>query len=232
MKHCSQIICTDPVQPPHEASFGLLGDGKPTMVQGDQTKTTSDASLSASEAVGQSENNAVKGPLSAELKNLEKTSPEEKWNQQQQTDQSSTRPSKDGSIESSGTRNPNISTTSGAIQPSPLMESMQAIEGSRNQQQANRSVFQSKQDNKTQIEETEPQDTGSDEPKDSTQSTQLSPVRRDVANADQTDVSQGSLREPTSSDATHPTGKIQEFRPDDYLTNSEKPSVKGKTSML
>jgi hypothetical protein len=99
-------------------------------------------------------------------KNLERSLPEEKskQQQQQQTDQSSTRSSKDRSIEASGAASPKILTTSADIQPSPLKESMQTAQGSRNRQQAGQAVFQSMQDNEKQIEETEAQDNGSDEP--------------------------------------------------------------------
>ncbi|XP_044984216.1 titin-like isoform X7 [Hordeum vulgare subsp. vulgare] len=160
----------DPVWPPREASFDLSRGGKPTMINGDQASTISDVSPSASEEVGQSENSAVKGPLPAELvpsfpqENLEKPSPEEKWNQQQQTDQSSSRSSKDNNIEASGTRNPSTSIIPRDIEPSPLKERMQAVEGSRNQQQSDQAVFQSTQDNKTQTKETEARDTASDQP--------------------------------------------------------------------
>ncbi|XP_048531357.1 microtubule-associated protein futsch-like isoform X12 [Triticum urartu] len=160
----------DPVRPPHDASFDLSSGEKPTMIKGDQASTISDGSPSASEEVGQPKNGAVKGPLAAELvssfpqKNLEKTSPEEKWNHQQQTDQSTTRSSEDNNIEASGTRNPNTSTTSRDIQPSPLKERMQAVEGSRNQQQSGQAVFQSIQDNRTQIQETKARDTAFDKP--------------------------------------------------------------------
>ncbi|XP_044382468.1 microtubule-associated protein futsch isoform X4 [Triticum aestivum] len=160
----------DPVRPPHDASFDLSSGEKPTRIKGDQASTISDGSPSASEEVGQSKNGAVKGPLAAELvssfpqKNLEKTSPEEKWNHQQQTDQSTTRSSEDNNIEASGTRNPNTSTTSRDIQPSPLKERMQAVEGSRNQQQSGQAVFQSIQDNRTQIQETKARDTAFDKP--------------------------------------------------------------------
>ncbi|XP_044392237.1 microtubule-associated protein futsch [Triticum aestivum] len=303
----------DPVRPPHEASFDLLSGEKPTMIKGDQASTISDVSPSASEEVGQSENSAVKGPLPAELvssfpqKNLEKTSPEEKWNQQQQTDQSTTRSSEDNNIEASGTRNPNTSTTSRDIQPSPLKERMQAVEGSRNQQQSDQAVFQSIQDNRAQIQETKARDTGFDKPEvirpdsaptsgdahrtsgdgpttsslrdsqaqssagtenvpavyskkesprplsidqevmtpmnkptpapDSLQdqysnhASQFTPSaisRKNVANADKTNISEAGLQGPASSDATLSSEQIQESRPDDYLTKSEKePPMKG-----
>uniref|UniRef100_A0A453LI26 glutathione transferase n=1 Tax=Aegilops tauschii subsp. strangulata TaxID=200361 RepID=A0A453LI26_AEGTS len=297
----------DPVRPPHEASFDLSSGEKPPMIKGDQASTISDVSPSASEEVGQSKNSAVKGPISAELvssfpqKNLEKTSPEEKWNQQQQTDQSTTRSSEDNNIEASGTRNPNTSTTSRDIQPSPLKERMQAVEGSRNQQQSDQAVFQSIQDNRTQIQETKARDTGFDKPEviradsaptsgdahrtsgdgpttsslrdsqaqpsagtenlpavysekesprplstdqevmkpmtnptpapDSPQdqysnhASQFTPSvvsRKNVANADKTNISEAGLRGPASSDATLSSEQIQESRPDDYLTKSEK----------
>ncbi|XP_044398568.1 microtubule-associated protein futsch isoform X4 [Triticum aestivum] len=297
----------DPVRPPHEASFDLSSGEKPPMIKGDQVSTISDVSPSASEEVGQSKNSAVKGPISAELvssfpqKNLEKTSPEEKWNQQQQTDQSTTRSSEDNNIEASGTRNPNTSTTSRDIQPSPLKERMQAVEGSRNQQQSDQAVFQSIQDNRTQIQETKARDTGFDKPEviradsaptsgdahrtsgdgpttsslrdsqaqpsagtenvpavysekesprplstdqevmkpmtnptpapDSPQdqysnhASQFTPSvvsRKNVANADKTNISEAGLRGPASSDATLSSEQIQESRPDDYLTKSEK----------
>ena len=140
------------------------------MIKGEQTSTISNVSLSTSQPVGQSENSAVKGPLSedfvssASQKNLERTLPEEK-SKQKQTDQSSTISSKDDSTEASGITSPNILTTSGNIQPSPPKESMQAAQGSRNQQQAGQAVFQSIRDSKRQIEETEAQENGSYEPK-------------------------------------------------------------------
>ncbi|KAM3277263.1 hypothetical protein ACQJBY_045237 [Aegilops geniculata] len=297
----------DPVRPPHEASFDLSSGEKPTMIKGDQASTISDVSPSPSEEVGQSKNSAVKGPLAAELvssfpqKNLEETSPEEKWNQQQQTDQSTTRSSEDNNIEASGTRNPNTSITSRDIQPSPLKERMQAVEGSRNQQQSDQAVFQSIQDNRTQIQETKARDTAFDKPEviradsaptsgdahrtsgdgpttsslrdsqaqpsagtenvpavylekesprplstdqevmtpmtnptpapDSPQdqysnhASQFTPSvvsRKNVANADKTNISEAGLRGPASSDATLSSEQIQESRPDDYLTKSEK----------
>ena len=57
--------------------------------------------------------------------------------------------------------------------------------------------------------------------------------RKDVANADQTNVSQAGLREPATSDVTRPSEKTQEFSPDAYLTKSEKPllPMEGKTVM-
>lgn len=122
------------------------------MIKGDQVNTISSVSLSASQPVGQSKS-AVERPLSDELvtsfpeKHLEKRSSEEKLNQHQQTDQSSTRLTEDDSIEASGIASPNILTTSGDIQPSPLKQSNQAAEGSRKQQQADL-VFQSTRDNK------------------------------------------------------------------------------------
>uniref|UniRef100_A0ACD5Y6U4 Uncharacterized protein n=1 Tax=Avena sativa TaxID=4498 RepID=A0ACD5Y6U4_AVESA len=147
----------DPVQPPD-----LSSDGKPTMIKGEQANTASNISLSANQA----ENSAVKRPLSEESvsllsqKNLERTLPEEK--SKQQTDQSSTRLSNDDNIEASGTANPNIKTT-GDLQPSPLMESMHATEGSRNQEQAN---LRSTQDNKKKTQENESQDNGSSGPEE------------------------------------------------------------------
>uniref|UniRef100_A0ACD5XUN7 Uncharacterized protein n=1 Tax=Avena sativa TaxID=4498 RepID=A0ACD5XUN7_AVESA len=146
-----------PVQPPD-----LSSDGKPTMIKGEQANTASNISLSANQA----ENGAVKRPLSGESvsllsqKNLERTLPEEK--SKQQTDQFSTRLSNDDSIEASGTANPNIKTT-GDLQPSPLMESMHATEGSRNQEQAN---LRSTQDNKKKTQENESQDNGSSGPEE------------------------------------------------------------------
>uniref|UniRef100_A0ACD5XTM5 Uncharacterized protein n=1 Tax=Avena sativa TaxID=4498 RepID=A0ACD5XTM5_AVESA len=297
------MIGADPVQSPHEASFDLSSDVKPTMIKGEQANIASNVSLSASPAVGQSENSAVKRPLPEESvslfsqKNLERTLPEEK--SKQQTDQSSTRLSNDDSIEASGTENPSIKTT-GDLQPSPLKESMRATEGSRNQEQADQAFFQSTQDNKKKTQENESQDNESGGPKeirpdsapisgdgpgtsslhdsqeqppagtlnvptvfleklesprppstdqelttsktspapapapapdapqdqDSTRSPQLTPSavsRKDVPNADRTNVSQAGLREPATSDVTRPSGKTQEFSPDAYLAKSEKP---------
>jgi hypothetical protein len=141
------------------------------MIKGDQANTIPNVSLSASQAVGQPENSAVKGPPSEEAvslfsqKNLERTSPEEKpKQQQQQIDQSSTRSSKDDIIKSRGAANPDILTTSRDIQQPPVKESMQAAPGSRNQQQADQVVFQSTQENEMQTEETEAKDNGSDDP--------------------------------------------------------------------
>ncbi|KAM0851647.1 hypothetical protein ACQ4PT_052326 [Festuca glaucescens] len=296
---------TDPVQQPREASFDLSSDGKPTMNRGKQANTVSNVSLPASQAVNQSENSAVKKPLSEESsfqKNLERTLPAEKSKQKQQTDQSSTRSSNDDSIEASGTANPNILTT-GDLQPSPLKDIMHATEGSRNQEQAEEAVFQSTQDNEKQIQANVAQEIGSYRPEDvrpdsapasgdarptsgdvpatsslrdsqeqpptgtlnvpavflekmepprvpstdeelmtsktspapgpdalqdldSTRSPQLPPSvvsRKDVANADRTNVSQAGLREPATLDATRPSVETQEISPDANLAKSEKP---------
>ena len=143
----------------------MLSSGKPNIIKGDQANKISNVSLSASKAVGQSENSAVEGPLSKDSvspfshKSLEGTSPEEKLNQQQQTDQSNTRSPKDDSIvEARGTAEPDIST-SGDTQPLPLKENMQGADGSRNQQQVDQAVF----DDEKQFEETEARVVGSDE---------------------------------------------------------------------
>jgi hypothetical protein len=141
------------------------------MIKGEKANTISNVSLSASQPVGQSENSAVKGPLPGDLvssfsqKNLERTLPQEKSKQHQQTDQPITRSSTDDTIEASGIRSPNILTTSGDVRPSPPKENMQAAQGSRNQEQTGQTVFQSIEDTGKQIEETEAQNNGSDEPK-------------------------------------------------------------------
>ncbi|XP_051189315.1 uncharacterized protein [Lolium perenne] len=291
---------TDPVQQPREASFDLSSDGKPTMIRGKQANTVSNVSLSASQAVGLSENSAVKRPFSEE--SVETTLPAEKSKQKQQTDQSSTRSSNDHSVEASGTTNPNILTT-GDLQPSPLKDIMHATEGSRNQEQAEEAVFQLTPDNEKQIQanvaqeirsyrpedirpdsapasgdarptsgdvpatsslrdsqEQTPTGTmnapavflekmepprvpstdeelmasktspapGPDAPQDldSTRSPQLPPSvisRKDVANADRTNVSQAGLREPVTSDVTRPSVETQEISPDANLAKSKKP---------
>ncbi|CAM0952791.1 unnamed protein product [Alopecurus aequalis] len=155
----------DPVQAPYEASSDLSSDEKTTMIKGDQANTISNVSLSASQAVGQPGNSAGEGPISEESvspfsqKNLERRSPEEKSKKQQP----STRSSKDDSIEARGTANSNILTRSGDIAQSPAKESMQEAQEPRNQQQADQAVFQPRQDNEKQIQETEAQDNGSDE---------------------------------------------------------------------
>ncbi|XP_047049936.1 mucin-12-like isoform X2 [Lolium rigidum] len=306
------------VQTAHEASFDLSSVEKPNMIKGEKANTISNVSLSASQPVGQSENSAVKGPLPGDLvssfsqKNFERTLPQEKSKQHQQTDQPSTRSSTDDSIEASGIRSPNILTTSGDVRPSPPKENMQAAQGSRNQEQTGQTVVQSMQDTEKQIEETEAQDNGSDEPKrirpdsapisgdagrtidngpgtssfrdsraqppagslnvpavflenvdsprlpstdqetmtsmtspapapdsrqgtapreaatdkDSTQSPQLSSSvvsRKDVANADQTNVPQAGLREPASSDTARPSVERQEISSDANLAKPAKP---------
>jgi hypothetical protein len=142
--------------------------GKPTTIKGDQASTTSNVGPSASQAVGQSKYSAVEGPSSEDLvspfsqKRLEGTPPEEKSQQQQQTDQSNTRSPKDNNTEGSGTASPDIAT-SGNIQTSALKESTHAAEGSRNQEQDGRDVFQSTLDKENQFVETEAQDVGPDE---------------------------------------------------------------------
>ncbi|PNT65049.1 microtubule-associated protein futsch isoform X2 [Brachypodium distachyon] len=158
----------DPVQSPDKASFDLTRDEKTTMIKGDQARTISNVSLSASQAVGQSESGAVKGASedlvsSSSQNNLKGTSNGEKSMEQQQTDQSSTRSSKDDGIQTSGTARPNILTESGDAQPSLLKESMNATEESSKNQEVDRAVFQSIQDSKRQLEETEAQDTGTND---------------------------------------------------------------------
>nr|AGU10686.1 hypothetical protein [uncultured organism] len=205
------IIGTDPVQPPEETAFDLSSDGKPTMIKGDQANTISNASL----AVGQSESSAVGTPLSEKsVSSFPQNNLEEKLNQKQQTDQSSTRSFKDDSIEASGTASPNTLATSGDIQPSPLKESMQEPEGSRKQQQADRAVFQSKRDNKTQIEETETQDTGFDEPKE---------IRSDSAPISGDGPATGSVRDsqapPPAGTQNVPTVFSEKISPRPLLTD-------------
>jgi hypothetical protein len=133
------------------------------MIRGKQANTVSNVSLSASQAVGLSENSAVKRPFSEE--SVERTLPAEKSKQKKQTDQSSTRSSNDDSVEASGTANPNILTT-GDLQPSPLKDIMHATEGSRNQEQAEEAVFQSTQDNEKQIQANVAQEIGSYRPEE------------------------------------------------------------------
>jgi hypothetical protein len=57
--------------------------------------------------------------------------------------------------------------------------------------------------------------------------------RKDVANADRTNVSQAGLREPVTSDVTRPSVETQEISPDANLAKSKKPvlPIEGKTVM-
>jgi hypothetical protein len=138
------------------------------MVKGDQGNTVPNVSLSASQAAGQSENNAVKAPLSEDLispfyqKSLGGTSTEEKSNQKTERSNTSRSSKEDTIVEARGTTDSNIST-SGDIPPSPLKESTQAAEGSRDQRPADQDFFESTLDDEKQFEETEARVIGPDE---------------------------------------------------------------------
>ncbi|KAL5201881.1 hypothetical protein ABZP36_036235 [Zizania latifolia] len=157
----------EPVPPPHEASLDFSSDGKNTMSQDGQASNEPNDTVSAIQAVGQSKNSVGMGALPEEMvssnskENTGVSTEEMSW-QQQQINQSSTKSSKDDK-EANGVSS-NILARPGYVQPSLSKENMEVTEETRNQPKAYEATVQSPQNKREQVEETEVQETGTDEP--------------------------------------------------------------------
>ncbi|KAG8050383.1 hypothetical protein GUJ93_ZPchr0009g1751 [Zizania palustris] len=167
-KRLPPMTDADGVRTRREDSLDLSGDEKGIMPQDGQESNQPNATLSANQAVGRSENSAGTGALSEErvLSNSQEstgTPTEEKPKEQQQTEQSSTESSIDEKVANGVSSNMLEAPT--YIQPPLPKGSMEATEEDRSQQKAyEATTAPSPQDKQEPPEETEAQGTGTDGP--------------------------------------------------------------------
>uniref|UniRef100_A0A0D9XG85 glutathione transferase n=1 Tax=Leersia perrieri TaxID=77586 RepID=A0A0D9XG85_9ORYZ len=200
---------TDPVRPLQEASLDFSSHEKTTAFQDGQANNVPNVSptVSTSQVVSRSVNGAETKVFSEETvpsksqENSKGASTKEIPEQQQKTDLSRTKSSRDDIKEANGV-GANISATPGDIQSSTSKGSAEVTEGARNQPNVYQASVQSPPDSKEQVEETEEQDTGTGESERTNSQKNMNQMNNGTSLGEALDQSgkQGSGVQPIGSD--------------------------------